>query len=323
VPDLKQRPKISILITCYNLEAYIGEAIQSLLDQDTSDSFEIVVIDDASTDKSREVIKGFRDPRLVTIFLDKNVGAAQAINIAYARLQGEYVCRFDGDDRWTTGYLRKAAAILDADPEVVLVHSDVAFIDSAGKVTSASRNIARPAALAPTDFEFEALLEKYYMNAPTIMARKSAWQLVLPWPEIFKGGLGDWFCALGITRNHRSHFIDEPLAFYRIHNTNMHRAMIANGLGEKNTFIVLDHFLKDEKAVDDSKARLIYFRHLKDLGFAYFSINMIEDARRVLSRAMTLQPLAAMRPDFLRIYVATLIGKSTYEKFKAVIKRSS
>jgi glycosyltransferase involved in cell wall biosynthesis len=313
--------KVSIIITCYNLQQYIEEAIVSLLQQKCDFSFEIIVIDDASTDQSREVISRIGDPRIQFVPLPQNVGAAQAINIGFSRASGEYVCRFDGDDKWYPDYLQQAAGILDAFPDVVLVHTDVSFIDGAGKMLSNANNINRPANLQPADYEFVHILKQYYMNAPAIMARRTVWDAVLPWPERFRTGLGDWFLALSMVEGKKSYFINRPLAYYRIHTSNMHRAMIRDKSGEANTAWILDYFKNRHNGVTPGMWQSIYFEHYKRLGYAYFGQNMDKDAARCLRKAMRYNPKGLFDFELAKIWMASVIGKARYDKMKALISR--
>lgn len=308
--------KVSIIITCYNLQHFIKDAIESLLNQQCNFDFEIVLIDDASTDSSRDVIRQINDARLKTIFLEKNVGAAAAINIAFEKCTGQYLCRFDGDDKWYPTYLQKAADVLDKSPDVVLVHTDVSFINEHHQVTSEKNNIPRPSQLAPAANEFKSILHTYYINAPAIMARKSAWDKVMPWGEQFRAGLGDWFMTLQMLEKNLSYFINEPLAYYRIHSTNMHRSMIKNGIAEKNTFWILDHFRKRDNGVTAAEWRDIYYSQSRNLGFAYFTHDMSVDARRCLNRAIKYKPSALADMQFFRIWIASFIGKKNYTRAK-------
>ncbi len=318
MPNNDATVKVSILITCYNLQNFIEEAILSLLQQQCHFNYEIIVVDDASTDNSKQVIAGITDPRLHFINLDKNVGAPAAINLAWAKARGEYMCRFDGDDKWHPSYLQEAAKVLDENPDAVLVHTDVSFIDEHGRITSEKNNIDRPAALKPLDNEFAGILEKYYINAPAIMARKSAWDKVLPWQERFRPGLGDWFCTLLMLEQQASFFINQPLAYYRIHTSNMHRAMIKDRSAETNTVWILDFFRNRKNAISPAQWKHIYFAQNRHLAFAYFFHGMDADTLRCLNRAVSYQPSALLTPSFFRIWVASFIGKKWYNKAKSL-----
>src|SRR5688572_28603078 len=88
-------PKVSIIVTNYNLERFVGDAIQSLLNQQCNFEYEIIIIDDASTDGSKRIIGEMSDPRIQFVPLYKNVGAPDAINIGFSKASGDYICRFD------------------------------------------------------------------------------------------------------------------------------------------------------------------------------------------------------------------------------------
>src|ERR1017187_8427221 len=88
----------SVIIANFNNKRFIGRAIRSCLKQSMdSNRFEVVVVDDCSTDESRDVIIGFKD-QVVRVYLDQNVGVAQASNIGIKTAMGKYIIRVDSDD---------------------------------------------------------------------------------------------------------------------------------------------------------------------------------------------------------------------------------
>ena len=89
--------RVSIVMPVYNKEKYIKEAIESVLNQSYKD-FELVIVDDASTDKSINIIKSFKDERIKLIELKKNVGVAEAPNIAIRNSSSDIIMRLDADD---------------------------------------------------------------------------------------------------------------------------------------------------------------------------------------------------------------------------------
>ena len=315
------QPRVSIIITCYNLGNYINDAIQSLLNQNCGFDFEIIVIDDASTDNSKNIINSITDSRIKKYFLPENVGAAQAINQGFSHAKGEYICRFDADDKWYPDYLQKAVNALDKNQTAALVHTDVTLIDQNNVLTSLSNNIDRPKKLLSLDYEFESILEKYYINAPTIMGRRESWLKYLPWDERFRKGMGDWYYSLLMLENNPSYFIDEPLAYYRIHNSNMHRSMVTDKTAEKNMLFILDFFSKRLNEISSKKRRKIYYEWNKRLGLAYFSNDMKQDAKRCFKRAFKNNVTSIISDaEFAKIWFGTMIGKKTYEKAKSFLR---
>ena len=92
-------PKISIILPNYNSEKYLKETIESVLNQTYRD-FEFIIVDDASTDKSMDIIRSFQDSRIKYIQSDRNRQVAYTANIGMEMAEGEYIARIDSDDIW-------------------------------------------------------------------------------------------------------------------------------------------------------------------------------------------------------------------------------
>ncbi|MCS7351792.1 MAG: glycosyltransferase family A protein, partial [Anaerolineae bacterium] len=123
------RAKVSVIIPCYNQGMFLAEAIQSIIDQDYSDK-EIIVVDDGSTDNTRDVVLRFKD-KIMYIRQD-NKGVARARNIGIQASSGDYIAFLDADDVALPGRLKLEAEILDQFPEVGLVASDAYLINEMG-----------------------------------------------------------------------------------------------------------------------------------------------------------------------------------------------
>ncbi|MDD2913253.1 MAG: glycosyltransferase family 2 protein, partial [Candidatus Pacebacteria bacterium] len=96
---MKNNPKISIIMPVYNVETFLSEAIESVLNQTFYD-FEFVIINDGSTDNSLEIIKNYekKDSRIVLLDNKENLGITKSLNIGLNKARGEYIARMDGDD---------------------------------------------------------------------------------------------------------------------------------------------------------------------------------------------------------------------------------
>lgn len=92
-------PVVSVIITTYNRADLIGEAIQSVLNQ-THQNFELIIVDDGSTDKTKAVVEAFADPRIEYIFMANWGGPARPRNIGIKRAKGEFIAFLDADDYW-------------------------------------------------------------------------------------------------------------------------------------------------------------------------------------------------------------------------------
>jgi glycosyltransferase involved in cell wall biosynthesis len=129
--SLKPMPKVSVIIPVYNVETLVGETLESVLQQ-TYQDFEILVVNDGSTDGSLSICQGFVDPR-IRIISQQNRGLAGARNTGIRHAQGEYLAFLDSDDLWLPKKLESHVAHLDASPEVGVSFSRSRFIDEAGQ----------------------------------------------------------------------------------------------------------------------------------------------------------------------------------------------
>ncbi|TXI79584.1 MAG: glycosyltransferase [Flavobacteriales bacterium] len=118
-------PRVSVIVATYNYGRYIGDALRSVQVQTLTD-WECIVVDDASTDHTAEVVQAFVacDPRFRYVRLEHNSGVSVARNTGFDRARGEYLQLLDADDVIAPGKLASHVAWMDAHPEVALVYSD-------------------------------------------------------------------------------------------------------------------------------------------------------------------------------------------------------
>lgn len=128
-------PKISVIITTYNREHLIGQTITSILSQNFKD-YELLVLDDSSTDNTSEVVGSFSDQRIVYIQNVKNLGFINNWNKGLDVATGEYVIFPGDDDLLLPGCLGTLAKIMDDDRELAMVTSNAGLIDLLGKKQS-------------------------------------------------------------------------------------------------------------------------------------------------------------------------------------------
>ena len=110
-------PAVSVLMPVYNVEKYIGEAIESILNQ-TFNDFEFIIIDDASTDNTVSVIEKFSDNRIKLIRNETNIKLAASLNKGLRIAQGKYIARMDGDDISLPHRFQKLYEFLENNPSV-------------------------------------------------------------------------------------------------------------------------------------------------------------------------------------------------------------
>ena len=205
-------PRVSVIMNCLNGERYLREAMESVFAQTYTD-WEIVFWDNASTDASAEVAKGYGD-RVRYFRSEETCSLGKARNLAIAQARGEYVALLDCDDAWLPEKLDKQVPLGDADPLVSLIYSDSFFIDQDGAVIGRSFKQAPP---PPGDAFIGLLTRRNFIPCLTILMRRTVVEKV----GGFNPALGyaeDFDLSLRILREHKAAFVREPLAQYRLHS---------------------------------------------------------------------------------------------------------
>jgi glycosyltransferase involved in cell wall biosynthesis len=124
--------KVSVVIPVYNNEATIAATLESVFAQRFEGSFEVIVVNDGSTDGTRAALKTFGDR--IRLINQENAGVAAARNAGIAAAAGEYIALLDADDTWTEEKLKKTVPVLEQNPACVAVFSDAVQVDRAGRV---------------------------------------------------------------------------------------------------------------------------------------------------------------------------------------------
>jgi glycosyltransferase involved in cell wall biosynthesis len=123
-------PSVSVIIPTYNRAKFVGDAIQSVLDQTFTD-YEIIVVDDGSTDNTKAILGQFKDK--IRYIYQENQGVSAARNRGIQAAQGEYIAFLDSDDLFLPTKLEKQIAYLLQNPDIGLVHSSFIIIDEFGR----------------------------------------------------------------------------------------------------------------------------------------------------------------------------------------------
>lgn len=160
-------PRVSVLMPVYNAERYLAQAVKSILDQTFTD-FELLIIDDGSTDGSRAILEHYaaRDPR-IRLVSRPNTGYVVALNEMIAMARGEFLARMDADDVARPDRLEHQVAFLSEHPEVVCVGGWIQLIDAASRRLTCQQTPTDDASLQDL-----ALQGGMPMGHPTLMYRR-------------------------------------------------------------------------------------------------------------------------------------------------------
>jgi len=156
-------PKVSVVMCTYNDELFIKQAVESVLQQTFSD-FELIVVNDGSTDNTQKILENFCDNRLVLVMQD-NQGAVSATNKGLKLAKGEYIARHDGDDVSDKNRLEEQVLFLDSNIEFGLVGTDA-------YVTDDKERVLYKKGLVQGDNLREGIFEKNYVTHGSIMFRR-------------------------------------------------------------------------------------------------------------------------------------------------------
>lgn len=222
---------VSVVITCHNLERYIGDAIESVIGQDYNGSIEIIVVDDCSADRSLDVIRRFSGVEVLS--LPQNCGVLNATLTGISRASHDIVMLLDGDDTWdrtkvkeTTDAFQKETTIAFVTHDLRYVDSDARSINRTSKVGIRFRNVQDDTC---SDILIEGILyhHDYVWLGSALSFRKSRSDFdgyakfcaTLPDP---KNTYQDWPLAFWIASmcNTRLAIVRRPLFSYRVHGKN-------------------------------------------------------------------------------------------------------
>ena len=174
-----KNPKITVLMSVYNGEKYLNEAIDSILAQTFKD-FEFLIIDDGSTDKTGEILESYSDQRIKIIDNEKNIGLTKSLNIGLKIAKGEFIARQDADDVSMPERLEKEVEFLEQNRNVGLVGTDYLFINEKGKVVYIVKCLNGSRELK------EKLLEGNQLGHGSVMLRRECIDEVGTYREEFK-----------------------------------------------------------------------------------------------------------------------------------------
>jgi glycosyltransferase involved in cell wall biosynthesis len=283
-------PKVSVVLAVYNGERYLQEAMRSLNGQSFTD-FEIVVVDDASTDRTASILDGFSSSRLVRIRNETNLGQTRSLNLGLMLATGEYIARQDADDRSLPERLKRQVDYLTVHPEVGLLGTGYEIVDQFGKVLE---EIFPP----PTDEELrEALIFGNIFCHGSVMLRKDVVEKVGGYDETFRV-TQDYDLWLRIAELSRLASLDMILYQYRFDDETVTRNQRELQLAYRR----LARELADERqaagttGVVPDDVRTSYppepQRLLGDArwaGYLYFAAGQVDQAEASLQRALDLE----------------------------------
>ena len=211
---MKYEPLVSVIMNCYNGEKYLREAIDSVYSQ-TYQNWEIVLLDNASTDHTAEIAKGF-DQKLRYFRNDITVPLGQARNLALQQAQGKLIAFLDSDDVWQPSKLEKQIPLFENAPLVGLVFADtiLCYKEDGRSVSYFVEHGYYP----PKGKIFSALLQNYSIPMLTAVIRKEVLETLDEWFDESFRVCDDFDFFLRVAYEWDGDYVNEPLASCLIHS---------------------------------------------------------------------------------------------------------
>ena len=211
-------PLVSAIVPSYNHEAYVEECILSIINQ-TYQNIELIVIDDGSTDRSREILEQLQKQYGFVLVFQENQGISKTLNKAIRQYaNGKYICCLASDDFWMSDKIEKQVRFLEKNPENDMVFGKVYMVDEKSQIIE-DRKIFEPFDEPVKQIPFELLIENNRIPTPSVMMRREIWEKC--------GGFNkdtiieDFDLWLRIAHQGKIVYLNDYFAYYRWHWRNV------------------------------------------------------------------------------------------------------
>jgi len=300
-----KKPSVSMIVPCYNYGRYVAQAIDSILSQTIVD-LEIIVIDDASSDETQEVLKRFHDEARVRIIRHEvNIGHIRSYNEGLELARGAYVGILSADDYCLASNVVAAQVrLFEADPNVGMVYAAHIL------VSPWEEKVIRPwpeTCLRKGSEELEHLIWGNYVPHSGTLVRADVQREIGPY-DLDLPHTADWFLWLRVALKYDIGYLAEPAYAYRIHGENMRHKQISATRAADESLDVLERTYGLAKALpgkmDPWRARTLDHALLQN---AWFDLSFGHRTRvwRAGAHAVAKRPRVLMNGEFWKLLTAS------------------
>jgi glycosyltransferase involved in cell wall biosynthesis len=281
-------PKISAIMSVYNGEKYLREAIESILNQTFTD-FEFIIVNDGSTDNTLEIIQSYDDERIKIINNEQNIGLTKSLNKALKVARGESIARQDADDISLPNRFDEQMKYLEGHPEVVLLGTNVYLIDESGKTVGKRIVLTKPS--------IKDLLKNNQFNHGSVMFKKKVINQLGGYNELIRYSQ-DYELWLRIAKSHVVGNLTQSLYKLRSHDanirlTNWEESTLYHLLALRSVRGELDEELL--KAVNDDSIKSLYAHLNKEERVFFYKVMAGIHVRN--------NNLKLAREDYIKVFV--------------------
>jgi glycosyltransferase involved in cell wall biosynthesis len=268
------RPLVSVVMPSYNYREFIGDAIRSVVSQ-TLEDWELVIIDDHSTDESENVIRDLMkmDSRIRLSVHARNEGIPKTVNQGIQMASGKYVALTASDDMLRRDALQRLTDTLENQADYGVVIAEGTVIDERGVLTGKrTSDIWGPPTLNAGNF-FAQLIDHSFVTCN--LFRKELVEKYGIWFDEDLKLANDWMFWLDLSEISKFIYISQPLYYYRIHSRNISRSSASKDLYAEDFMLIPERvFSRHAKILNYSQRR-----HLLDVAASYCEISSLETAR--------------------------------------------
>lgn len=272
-------PKVSVIIPTYNRAHFVIEAIESVLNQ-TFQDFEIIVVDDGSTDNTREALKKFGSKIRYTY--QENRGVAAARNTGIRAAKGEFIAFLDHDDLWLPDKLSIQMDAFSKNKEVGLVYTDCVAFDKEGKLPKGDR-------IRPSGWVFKQLFRRPFGLLTGVVCKKECFNKCGLFNESFFTS-DDYDMCLRISTKHKFLFIDQPLFRRRVHSHSLGTVLPMMRLEHKKILEKTYSQFKDSMKISNLFYRKRMSKQCKRIAQDYYNKGDTKKAREFYLKAIKYTP---------------------------------
>jgi glycosyltransferase involved in cell wall biosynthesis len=179
---MEQKPRVTVLMSVYNGERFLAEALESILAQTWTD-FEFLIINDGSTDRSRKIILSYGDPRIRLLDNPTNIGLTKSLNRGLELARGDMIARQDADDLSHPARLSKQVAFLEEHPEVALLGTRASLIDAWGRYLP---DLLTRRATTANGIKWQLMVYTPFVHTSVMFRREIVWTKLGGYKEDFK-----------------------------------------------------------------------------------------------------------------------------------------
>ena len=286
---MRQRPNVSFIIATYNREHYLAETIDSVLSQ-TFRSFELIVVDDGSTDNTRELLRSYGDR--LRFYCQENRGPSAARNLGVRHARGEWIAIQDSDDLCRPTHLEVLLGYVAAHPECRMVFANGAYLDRPEHGRDTIIPIRKSRRLARNGVTIRDLFEKSIVRLQGSLISKSAYDEIGGHDESLRICM-DLDLSFRLLMKFPVGYIDETVFEYREH---------AGNTGKNEELRLTENIRVIEKLIKNHPAtrKLLGEQKLaRRIGYRYYRLakgrrkrGLYRDALQAIEKAVSLCPLS-------------------------------